>query len=289
MKIECVFQMNSLLGEASLWDHVNKKLYWVDILDNKVYTTQNFAKYESYVMPYPVTCLALAKHGGLIITSPKDFILFNPETKEIKVLASVEADLPNNRFNDGRCDRFGRFWAGTIYKNDVKQPTGILYCLHERKKVEQKAFHGRCFNGLGWSLDNKTMYVTESFCYTIFAYDFNGETAEISNRRPFITIPESSGGVPDGMAVDSQGCIWSAHPGLAEVVRYRKDGSVDQVIKIPALRPTSCCLGGENLDILYITTARELMTPDQLQQYPLSGSLFCVKVSVPGIPESFVL
>ena len=130
------------------------------------------------------------------------------------------------------------------------------------------------------------MYYTESYRYAIFAYDFNPEKGTISNRRIFIEIDPNTGGMPDGLTVDADGYIWSAECGSGKVIRYSPKGKVDYSITLPVPRVTSCTFGGEDYSTLYITTAREHMSQDQLSKWPLSGSLFACKPGVSGIPET---
>jgi sugar lactone lactonase YvrE len=144
-----------------------------------------------------------------------------------------------------------------------------------------------CANGLGWSPDNRVFYFTESFRYGIYAYNFNPATENISNRRLFASIDRNSDGFPDGLTVDEEGYVWSVHNAVGRVVRYSPSGAIDRVIEIPVPRPTSCIFGGDELDVLYITSARETMTSEEIAQAPLSGSLFAVKPGVKGLPEPY--
>ena len=146
--------------------------------------------------------------------------------------------------------------------------------------------HVICSNGSGWSPDGRTMYYTESFRYAIFAYDFDPASGAISNRRTFAEIDPNSGGFPDGMTVDAEGFVWSNQVGLGRIVRYDPQGKMERIVQLPVPRATDCTFGGSNLDILYITSARETMTPKQLEQAPLSGSLFAVDPGVRGLPST---
>ncbi len=129
------------------------------------------------------------------------------------------------------------------------------------------------------------MYHSESFCHNIYAFDFDASVGTLSNQRLFASVDKNSGGFPDGLTVDAEGCVWSAQPVLGRLVRYSPAGHVDSIIEFPVPRPTSCTFGGDNLDVLYVTSARETMTAEQLARAPLSGSLFAVHVGVHGLPE----
>jgi len=161
---------------------------------------------------------------------------------------------------------------------------GCLYRLDPDLKATCMQAGLICSNGLGWSPDDRVFYFTESFRYCISAYDFDAKTGHISNRRRFASV-EDSDGFPDGLTVDAEGFVWSAHCSVGRVVRYSPAGTIDRVIELPVTRPTSCMFGGDNLDVLYITTARETLTPEQIAQAPLSGSLFATKPGVRGLPE----
>jgi sugar lactone lactonase YvrE len=143
--------------------------------------------------------------------------------------------------------------------------------------------HGRLFNGIGWSPDGKTMYVTQSLAHAIFSYDFDLEKGLIANRRIFIDFKEA---IPDGLAVDAEGCLWSAHAGGGKIVRYTPKGKIDRTLHLPVPRPSSCTFGGADLKTLFITTARELLTKEELEKFPLSGDLFSVEVDVKGKREA---
>jgi sugar lactone lactonase YvrE len=287
-QVECVYKAEAIVGESPLWSPREQVLYWVDITGQKIHrfnpgTNAN----HTFHLPQPVTAVGLREKGGLIITLRKDFAFYDPETQALEFLSDPEMDKPYDRFNDAKCDRQGRFWAGTM--DDVKwnAPHGSLYRFDPDTKVTCVQTGVICANGLGWSPDNKVFYFTESFRYGIYAYDFDPATGNISNRRRFTSVDRDSDGFPDGLTVDEEGFIWSVHNAVGRVVRYNPKGDVDTVIELPVPRPTSCIFGGDRLDALYITSARETMTPEQISNAPLSGSLFAVLPGVRGLPEPY--
>jgi sugar lactone lactonase YvrE len=215
------------------------------------------------------------------------FALFDPATGRLDMLMAPEQDKPNNRFNDGKVDRQGRFWAGTMDDVNWNAPAGSLYRLNADDTLTWIQGDVACANGLGWSADNRTFYFGESFRYAIFAYDFDIATGQVSNRRQFAAIDHSRGAFPDGLTVDAEGGIWSVHNAVGQVVRYSPTGEVTDVIEMPIPQPTSVMFGGEKLDTLYITSSRQNMTDAQLAQAPLSGSLFAVRPGVAGLPEPY--
>jgi sugar lactone lactonase YvrE len=286
-KVECVLEKDALLGEGPLWDPNKKILYWIDILKQKLHAFNPSEKTnKTYDLQEAFTAIALRKNGSLLATLKKRIAYYDPDTKTLTPVCEVEGGKRDNRFNDAKCDRRGRFWAGTMNEKNMKEPTGALYRFDFDGKLTCHQESLCLSNGLGWSPDNSVFYLVESFKYAIFAYDFDIDKGTLSGKRQFASVDEQSGGCPDGMTVDGQGYVWSAQPGLGRVVRYHPSGKIDQVIEMPVLRPSSCIFGGENLDTLYIPTARELMSKEQLEKYPLSGSLFAIHTGVKGIPET---
>jgi sugar lactone lactonase YvrE len=271
-----------------VWSGREHRLYWIDIQRKQLHrfdpaTSTN----ESFDLPEIVTGIALRESGGLILTLRKHFAFFDPaDASSIEIIAAVELDVPANRFNDAKCDPAGRFWAGTMDAKHWSAPAGALYRLDANQVPTRMQPDVICGNGSGWSPDGRTMYFTESFRYSVFAYDFDARSGEISNRRTFATIDSKSGGFPDGMTVDAEGFVWSNLVGLGQIHRYDPDGKLERIVSLPTPRATDCTFGGPELDTLYVTTARETMTPAQLADAPLSGSLFAVDCGVRGLAMS---
>jgi len=234
-----------------------------------------------------VAALALRERGGLLLALASGFAFFDPETGAHHRIAGHGPGGPDPRFNDSRCDRRGRFWAGTMNDIDWDEPSGSLYCLDADLELNRRQGAVICANGLGWSPDDRTFYFGESFRYAIFAYDFDLDAGAISARRVFATVDRSSGAFPDGLTVDAEGGVWSVQNGAGRVVRYAPNGDVTHEIEVPLPQPTSCIFGGRDLDVLYITTSRQNMTAEQLERYPLSGSAFAVRPGLTGVPEPY--
>jgi sugar lactone lactonase YvrE len=222
--------------------------------------------------------------GGLLLALAKQLAFYEPGG-ELELLMGVEYDEPRNRFNDGKVDRRGRYWAGTMNDVDWDTPSGSLYRLDPSVELSRLRSSVVCANGLGWSPDDRTFYFGESFRYAIFAYDFDADAGALSARRVFATVDRGSGAFPDGLTVDAEGGVWSVQNGAGRVVRYAPDGMVTHEVEVPLPQPTSCIFGGRDLDVLYITTSRQKMTPEQLERYPLSGSVFAVRPGLSGVPE----
>lgn len=286
-EIECVLPWEATVGESPVWHPAEQRLYWIDIQGKQIHRFDPATRLnETFQLPEIVTCIALRAQGGLVLTLKKDFAFFDPATGQLEKISSVEQGLPDNRFNDGKCDPQGRFWAGTMDAKDWKKPSGSLFRMDVDHSVRLMQPQVVCSNGSGWSPDGRTMYHTETFRYAVFAYDFEPLSGAISNRRTFAEIDRNSGGFPDGMTVDADGFVWSNLVGLGRIVRYDPDGKVERIVQLPVPRATDCTFGGPSLNTLYITSARETMTPEQLKSAPLSGSLFAIDAGVSGLPST---
>jgi sugar lactone lactonase YvrE len=282
--VRCVLKWDAIVGESPLWHPQERRLYWVDIQGKKVHRFDpESGRNETFNLPDLVTCLAFRKTGGLLLTLRKNFAFFDPGSGELEMLAAVEADKPNHRFNDGRVDPQGRFWAGTMGDPAWDQPVGSLYRFDPDQTVTRMCAQVICSNGTAWSPDGRTMYYTESFRYAIFAYDFDSATGSITNRRTFAEVDRKLGAFPDGLCVDAEGFVWSNQVGIGRVVRYDPAGRIERLIQLPVPRAVGCTFGGDDLGTLFITSARETMTPQQLQNAPLSGSVFAVNSGVRGL------
>ena len=271
-----------------MWCGREKVLYWVDITGQKIHRFHPSTGVDDTMnMPEPVTALALRTRGGLVLSLKKDFALFDLESQALKYLGDPEQDKADNRFNDAKCDRQGRFWAGTMGSTHWDAPSGALYRLDPDRTVTCHQTEVICANGMGWSPDNRVMYFTESFRYAVYAYDFDAAAGTLANRRVFASLNRDSGGFPDGLTVDADGYVWSVANAVGKVLRYTPTGQIEREVVLPVPRPCGCIFGGENLDVLYITTARETLTPEQIERYPLSGSLFAAAPGVLGLAEPY--
>jgi len=259
-------------------------LYWTDNVERCIHRFDpSDGRDETIPLPDDVMVVTLRHCGGLVLALRKSFAFLPPDADQLQEFAEIEHDRPRNRLNDGKIDRRGRFWAASMDDKDWKDPSGMLWRLTADAGPEPVADEIVCGNGLGWSPDDRTFYLGESFRHAIFAYDFDVDAGTATNERVFAQV--NGGGFPDGLTVDAQGGVWSAHNGAGKVVRYAPDGHVTHAVELPVPHPTSCMFGGRDLDVLYVTTARQGMEADELGRYPLSGGLFAVQTPVPGIPE----
>ena len=282
---EHVLSVNCNHGEGPVWNAVEQKLYWVDMLVSQIHTyhpasdTHAMFQFDDYVC-----AMAFRESGGLVLATHKHFAFWDgKDPKNLDIITEVEGDLSENRFNDGAVDPQGRFWAGTMAMNAAAD-AGNLYRLDADLTVYKMITNTTIANGMGWTTDQQTMYFTDSTPKIIYAYDYDPESGNISNRRDAIDTTDKPG-VPDGMTMDIDNYIWTARFNGSNVTRYAPDGTVDRVVEIDAEKVTSCTFGGPDLKDLYITTSSIGMSDDDLKAKPKSGDIFRVRVDVPGQPE----
>jgi L-arabinonolactonase len=283
-QVECIVAGNNRLGESPVWSVSAQKLYWVDGRAPCVFQLDPATgALASWPMPATIGSIALRRSGGLVVAMQTGLHFLDVTTGELTFAADPEADQPENRFNDGRCDRQGRFWSGTM--NDTRRdPTGALYRFDADHTCTWITDDLIVPNSICWSPDDTTMYLADTYRHRIMAYDFHADEGTISNRRLFVDATGNPGR-PDGSTVDSEGFIWNAEYAGSRLVRYAPDGRVDRVLPMPVSQPSSCVFGGPNLDILYITSATQRMSEDDLRAQPLAGGLFAANVGVTGLPE----
>ncbi|HVZ71808.1 MAG TPA: SMP-30/gluconolactonase/LRE family protein [Polyangia bacterium] len=285
MDVTCVLSAKAQIGEGPWWSAAEQKLYWVDILGKNIHVFDpKTGGNQTYTLPDIVTCAAPKTSGGLIVSMRTDIATYDPATGKLTPVATPK-ERPGNRFNDGKVDRQGRLWAGTMGDVDWDSPVGTLYRYDGKEAVAMESSIC-CSNGLGWSPDSKTMYFTESFRYRIFAYDFEASSGRISNRRVFLELDPHGSAFPDGMTVDAEGYVWCAQPMFGRIARYDPKGTLERVVELPVSRGTGVCFGGPNLDTLYVTTMRTTLSEAQLAEEPLAGSLLAFKPGVKGLAET---
>lgn len=269
------------LGEGPLWDDRRQRLLFVDIMRGHVHEFDPVTGADRIVeFPWPVGAVALAEDGDWILAAIDGFYRANPQSGAVQLVASVEADRPDNRMNDGYVDARGRFWAGTMGMHKIRH-AGTLYRLDPDGTVLPMVTGVSTSNGIDWSLDQRTAYYADTPTGRIDAFDFDLPAGVLSNRRPFVEIP-SSEGRPDGLIVDAEGFVWLCLWQGAAVRRYSHDGRLDRVISMPVTQVTKCAFGGPKLDDLFITTAWTGLSESERAQQPLAGALFRIRPGVQG-------
>jgi sugar lactone lactonase YvrE len=278
--IECVVDARAELGEGTIWDPHAKVLWWIDIWSKKIHRFDPATgRDDSWDAPEYLGCIGLRAKGGLVITMASGFFFFDPSTGEFDPIVDPEKELPDTRFNDGKTDRQGRFWSGTMFEAPGRpvEFIGALYRLDKDLSVHKMIDGVGCSNGLAWSGDSKTMYFSDSHSGVVHAYDFDAATGDIDNRRVFINVDEL-GAVADGATVDAEDCYWVTLPVTGKVSRYDPDGTLMQTIHLPTDLPTCCEFGGEDLDVLYVTSAVLRRPAEHFKNQNNPGGLFAVRI-----------
>jgi sugar lactone lactonase YvrE len=279
---EPVLAVQSILGEGPAWNEGEQVLYWLDVFLPAINRFDPaIGINQAMRLDQPIYAFALRAKGGAIGSFEDGIGFVDLDHGTIDIIGDPKVGRPVN-FNDGKCDRRGRFWTGTMAK-DWSSPIGGLYRIEPSQRITQMDDGIVLSNGLVWSPDNRTMYFTDFGRRVIYAYDFEAETGVAHRRRPFIEVPEEAG-FPDGMAVDAEGCLWVAHWDGWRVTRYGPSGQARQIIRMPVQRPTSCAFGGSDLSVLYITSARMGLSEEALAAAPLSG-VFAVRTDTAGLAE----
>jgi L-arabinonolactonase len=279
-EIVCLIDAGAELGEGTLWGPSAQRLWWVDIWGKAIHCTDPETRKDVvYRTGEYVGCLALREKGGLVVTLADGFYFFDPKTNRYDKIVDPEAHEPDTRFNDGKTDRQGRFWSGTVFEAPPR-PTeyvGALYRLDADLSCHCMVEGVGSSNGLAFSPDSHTMYFADSQGGFVWAWDFDAATGDIDNRRVFVDF-RSLGGCADGATVDSEGCYWSTLPESGKLCRFDPSGRLMRTIVLPTSIPTCCEFGGPNLDVLYVTSAKLRKLEE-----PLAGALFAIDVGVTGL------
>lgn len=279
--------LKAQLGEGAIWNYKSQELYWIDIEGMKVHIYNPKTKTNrsintpsriGTIVPIDSEKSVVALHDGIYI--------LNTQTEEFNLLSDVEADIPSNRFNDGKCDPSGRFWVGSMELN-TKQYAANLYMINAKGEASLKLDSISISNGIVWSADKKTMYYIDTPTQEIKAYNYDDVSGNISNERVAVKVVDSLGS-PDGMAIDEEGMLWVGMWGGSSVTRFNPNtGKMISQIEVPAANVTSCAFGGKNLDTLFITSASLYMSEDNQKKYPNAGGLFKAVPGVKGVKSNF--
>ena len=282
MKVSCTTHPNNILGEGPVWSQSEAALYWVDIKGRAFFTfSPSTGSTSRFRLAEDISALVPRRKGGWLAALASGLAFIDAENLTIQTVVDPEQHLPGNRFNDGKCDSSGRFWVGSM--DDSEQAlTGNLYRLDADGSIRTLAADLGISNGLGWSPDDRLFYHTDSTRKTIWVYDFDTPSGCLTNRRPFVRVADGLGW-PDGLTVDAEGYLWSAHWDGWCLTRYAPDGRIDRTLKLPIPRPTSCTFGGTDLSTLYITSARIGLSDKLLKEAPLSGAVLSLNPGTAGL------
>ena len=285
IRVERVLEVKAILGEGPIWDADAKVLWWLDIVGKNLHRFHpDSGRDESWKvgqMPGTVVC---RQKGGVMLAVEEGFAEFDLESGKLRPISDPELDKPENRFNDGKCDPAGRFWAGTMNKGDaLAKITGSLYSLDANHQVTKHVDSIGVSNGIVWTQDAKTMYYIDTASGTVDAFDFDNVAGKVSNRRTVFRVSEGMG-MPDGMAIDDQGKLWVGFWDGWQVARICPvQGEIIGKVELPVANVTACAFGGTSLNQLFITTARAGLSDEDLQKQPMAGDLFMAQPGVHGV------
>jgi len=285
MRIEVLADVKTALGEGPLWDVEEQRLYWIDSWDGRVFRcTEDGREIRSWDVPGKIGSMALRRQGGAVVSLQQGLHFLDFQTGESTLIVDPEPDKPDNRLNDGKVDRRGRFYVGSMDTTE-QHPSGALYRLDPDLSLHVMDRSIIVSNGPCFSPDNQTFYFSDSWSGDIWAYDYDEHTGSLSRRRTFATA-DTQGGAVDGSTVDAEGFVWNAMAYAGRLVRYAPDGTVERVIDMPVKNVTSVMFGGSNLDVLYVTSMARPPLPTSPKDGVLRGSLFAIyDLGIRGLPE----
>jgi sugar lactone lactonase YvrE len=290
MQAELIVDARNAVGESPVWVAQENALYWVDIPNGALQRwSADTGQVRAWKAPEMLACIARHQRGGWIAGMESGFFHLHPHTDgslDAERLASVEHARPDMRLNDGRCDRQGRFWAGSMVLNmGLNAPEGRLYRYGAGATgtIEAQLDGFVVPNGLGFSPDGKTLYLSDSHpnVQLIWAFDYDSDSGTPSNRRVFVDMNNHCGR-PDGAAVDADGCYWICANDAGLVHRFTPDGRLDYSLPVPVKKPTMCAFGGSQMDTLFVASIRP---GDDHDPQSLAGGVFALNAGVKGLPE----
>ena len=278
--MDVVLEAEAQLGEGPVWDSRAAVLRWVDILPGLVHRFDpESGEDTSFEVGEPVGTVAVRRSGGLVLATESVIYTCSDDGSSSTRLHEVATDPRGGRFNDGKADRWGRFWAGTMLEGT--DAAGAFYRLDPDGSLHTVLTDVSVSNGMGWSPDGRTMYYVDTPTGGVDAFDHDPDTGDVTNRRRLIDVER---GWPDGLSVDAEGGLWVALWDGWAVRHYAPDGRLIDTVELPAQRVTSCAFGGPDLSTLYLTSARTGLAEDVLERQPHAGSLFAVDAEVSGQP-----
>ncbi len=281
--VRCVLDAKASLGECPIWSVTDARLYWVDINAPALHRFDPASgQDESWAMPSAIGCVTLDAKGNPVAALRDGLYRLDLAGGRHTKLADAPYDPAEERFNDGRCDAAGRFWIGSMH--EPRRPEATLFCFDAARGFQARVKGVTVSNGLAFSPDGKILYHADTPTHRVTAYDFDAGSGAISNPRVFIDLAASQER-PDGATVDAAGNYWVALYGSGRVAQFSPAGERLRDILLPAKAPTMPCFGGKDLRTLFITTARQKHTDEELASMPQAGGLFAIDLPVPGLPE----
>lgn len=285
--IELVLDAHAAIGESPTWSTAEQVLYWIDVKAPALYR-YNPAGGATRTWPLPdeIGCFALYEnHPAALVALRSGLFRLDLVSDVLTHLVDPPYDPGLYRFNEGECDGKGRFWLGQMFepKADAKEPQPApLFCYTPAAGLVPQPDVSLTPNGLAWSRDGRSLYFAHSKEHRIDRFEFDVDTGRIGARHLFAEIPKHLG-VPDGSAVDEEGCYWSAIHGGSRLIQFTPDGTVEREVKLPVSQPTMCAFGGPNLDMMYVTSAASGLSVLHKVTEPHAGGLFRFRPGVRGL------
>lgn len=273
---------STTLGECPVWDDRTDTLYWEDISGLTIHRQTMSGEHEQRTLPGRPGSFALTNTDGvLLVAMENSLVWFDWDSSTITPWFDLEPAGNSNRLNDGRCDRDGRFWVGSMNEDtSLGQTTGLLHRVHADQSHTIARTEIGVSNGLAFSPDGKTMYFADSPSQTIWAYDYHRPTGRARNPRVFVDT-NAVAGSPDGATVDADGCYWMAGVFGGVLNRFTPDGTLDRVVELPVFEPTMVAFGGTDLRTLFVTSFGKDITKGDGP----AGSILALDVGVQGLTE----
>ncbi|QHI98349.1 SMP-30/gluconolactonase/LRE family protein [Xylophilus rhododendri] len=285
--LRCVVQGADILGEVPLWCERTGRLWWTDVRRPAIQSWEPATgRHRALRMHADMGSgsIALREAGGLLLATATGLYTFEPDSGQApRRIADPIQGAPGMRLNDGKADRRGRFWVGSMHDTD-RSRTGVLFRVEPDGQVTAMLDGFVLPNAICWSPDDRTMYFADTHNQLIWAFDYDLDEGRISRRRVFKDWTHQVGR-PDGATVDAEGYLWNCMVASGQLIRLAPDGEVDRVIQLPVTHPTCPAFGGPGLDTLYITSHSQRLTPQQLAEEPYAGALLALDVGMRGLPE----
>lgn len=296
MPARCVIDSRCRLGESPLWRAETRSLWWLDIgLPTRLFEwSLSTGRLRSWQLPRLASGLTLSDRGAVIVVADDGIHCFDAERGGLELVVSMPFDTRNLRFNDCGCDPRGRLWTGTMVNEfaadaaaasaPANPAAGRLLCVDADLSCRFTGEGIGCPNTFAWSLDGRTLYTADSADGCLYAYSYDPVSGRGTSRR--VLAKPADLGIPDGSAMDAEGCLWNARWDAGCVARFTPEGEVVAAVPIPARRVTSCAFGGEALGTLFVTTARVGLAERELSLQPCSGGVFAFEPGIPGAPTA---
>jgi L-arabinonolactonase len=273
----------ALLGEVPIWSAEERALYWVDIRAPALHRFDSQTGSDrAWSLPEAIGAVAFDARGGLLVALASGLYRFDPASEGLILEAPIESDINTSRLNDGRCDRQGRFWVGSMDRS-TPESRGSFYRYDPDRAVTRLFGDVQIPNGIAFSPDGGQMYFWDTPTRKLRVFDLDTETGAIGNERVLAEAEPS--GNPDGAVTDAEGGLWVAHFGGWRITRYLPDGRIERTVEVPVQDPTACCFGGPDLKTLYVTSAHINLDEAALKRGPLAAGLFAVDTDFLGLAE----